>query len=150
MYKTVVKRRVRSLYAALNEGDFHPLLNTFHRDFAYTFAGERHPLAGTRRTRATMQAQFERVLRLFPGIRFTIRQVIVNGAPWDTRIAIAIAVSAELPDGSAYENDIVQLLHMRWGRATRVRTVIDTGRLTDALGRLAAAGVGEATAAPVS
>jgi len=150
MYKTVVKQQVRSMYAAFNGGDYHPLLNAFDREFAYTFVGEGHPLAGTRRSREAMQAQFERILRLFPGINFAVREVIVNGTPWNTRIAIAIGVSAELQDGSPYENDIVQLLSMRWGRVSRVRTVIDTGRLTDAFHRLAAAGIAEASAVPVS
>jgi ketosteroid isomerase-like protein len=149
MYKTIVTRRVRSMYAAMNEGDHRPLLNSFHRDFAYTFVGDDHPLAGTRRTRATMEAQLQRVLRLFPGINFTVREVVINGMPWNTRIGIAIGVRAELQDGSPYDNDIVQLLRMRWGRVTRVRTVIETARLTAAFGRLSAAGIEEATAPPV-
>lgn len=150
MYKTLVSQRVRSMYAAMNGGDYRPLLNCLDRDFAYTFVGDEHPLAGTRRTRSTMQAQFERVLRLFPGITFTVREVVVNGMPWDTRVGISIGVRAELQDGSPYQNDIVQLLRMRWGRVTRVRTVIDTGRLTEAFRRLSAAGIAEATALPVS
>jgi len=150
MYKTIVKQQVRSMYAAFNGGDYYPLLNRFDREFAYTFVGDQHPLAGTRRTREAMQAQFERILRLFPGIQFDVRQVIVNGGPQNTRIGISIGVNAELQDGSPYENEIVQLLLMRWGRVSRVRTVIDTGRLTDAFDRLAAAGVAEATAVPVS
>jgi ketosteroid isomerase-like protein len=150
MYKTIVKQQVRSMYTALNGGNYHPLLNSFDREFAYTFVGDEHPLAGTRRSREAMREQFERILRLFPGIQFGVRDVIVNGGPWNTRIGISIGVSAGLQDGSPYENDIVQLLHMRWGRVDRVRTVIDTGRLMDAFGRLDAAGVAEATAVPVS
>jgi ketosteroid isomerase-like protein len=150
MYKTLVRRRVRSMYAAMNGGDYGPLLNCFAPEFAYTFVGDEHPLAGTRRSRAKMQAQFERVLRLFPGINFTVREVVMNGMPWDTRVGVAIGVRAQLRDGTQYENDIVQLLRMRWGRVTRVRTVIDTGRLKEAFGRLAAAGIAEATAPPVS
>lgn len=149
MYKTIVTQRVRSMYAAMNEGDHRPLLDCFDRDFTYTFVGEDHPLAGTRRTRATMEAQLQRVLRLFPGIDFTVRDVLINGMPWNTRIGISIGVRARLQDGSQYENDIVQLLRMRWGRVTRVHTVIDTGRLEAAFGRLAAAGIDEATAPPV-
>jgi ketosteroid isomerase-like protein len=150
MYKTIVKQQVRGMYAAFNGGDYHPLLNRFDREFAYTFVGDQHPLAGTRRSREAMRAQFERILRLFPGIRFTVREVIVNGPPWNTRIGISIGVNADLQDGSPYENDIVQLLHMRWGRVDRVRTVIDTGRLTAAFDRLAAVGIAEARAVPVS
>jgi ketosteroid isomerase-like protein len=150
MYRTIVARRAKRLYAAMNAGDYRPLLNSLHRDFTYTFVGDDHPLAGTRRTPAAMQAQFERVLRLFPGIHFTVRDVIVTGRPWDTRIGIVLSVSARLQDGSDYRNDIVQLLSMRWGRAFRVRTIIDTARLREAFRRLDRWGVVEATAAPVS
>lgn len=150
MYKTIVSRRARGMYSAFNRGDHRPLLDSFDHDFSYTFVGDDHPLAGTRRTRATMEAQLVRVLRLFPGINFTVREVVVNGMPWNTRIGIAIALRARLQDGSPYENDIVQLLRMRWGRVTRVRTVIETARLTDAFQRLSAAGIAEATAPPVS
>lgn len=150
MYKSVVKQRVRSMYGAFNRGDYRPLLNSFAPEFAYTFVGDGHPLAGTRRTRATMQAQFERVLRLFPGIQFSVGDIVVNGGPWNTKGAVSVGVRATLQDGSLYENEYVQLMRMRWGRVTTVRTVIDTGRLTDAFRRLAAFGVSEAAAAPVS
>ena len=150
MYAIIVRRRSRRLYAALNRSDPRPMLDSFAPRFAYTFVGDRHPLAGTRRTREDMTAQLERVLRLFPGIRFTVRDVLVNGWPWHTRVGIVLAVRATLRDGSDYRNDIVQLLELRWGRVHRVRTVIDTARLTDAFRRLAAAGVREAVAAPVS
>jgi hypothetical protein len=62
---------------------------------------------------------------------------------------MSIDVRARLQDGSPYENDIIQLLRMRWGRVNRVLTMIDTGRLTAALDRLVAAGITEAAAPPV-
>lgn len=150
MYHALVRRRSQRLYSALSSGDPQPMLDSFANSFAYTFVGHGHPLAGTRRNRTDMAAQLDRVLRLFPGIRFGIQDVLVKGWPWKTRIAIVLTVSATLHDGSPYRNDIVQFLSLRWGQIHQVRTVIDTARLTDAFGRLAAIGIGEASAAPVS
>jgi len=150
MYHALVRRRSRRLYTALNAADPQPMLDSFASKFAYTFVGDGHPLAGTRRNRWEMTAQLERVLRLFPGIHFSVRDILVNGWPWETRVGIVLAVRATLQDGSDYRNDIVQLLSLRWGRVHRVRTVIDTARLTDAFRRLDAAGISEAHALPVS
>lgn len=150
MFKTIVRRRAYRLYAALNAANPRPMVESFAPEFAYTFTGTGHALAGTRRTKEHMQAQLDRVLRLFPGLHFDVRQVVVNGFPWNTNVAVRIAVRARLQDGSAYENDIVQLLRLRWGRVIRVRTVIDTGRLTAALQRLEQHGIAEAAAVPVS
>jgi len=149
MYKSVVKQRVRSMYGAFNRGNYRPLLDSFAREFAYTFVGDGHPLAGTRRTRETMEAQFQRVLRLFPGIHFSVGDIVVNGPPWNTRGAVSVGVKATLPGGYPYENEYVQLMRMRWGRVTAVRTVIDTARLTNAFAHLVSSGVTEAASAPV-
>jgi ketosteroid isomerase-like protein len=150
MYHAMVRRRVRRLYAALNAADPRPLVDSLGPSFAYTFVGSGHPLAGTRRNLPDMRAQMDRVLRLFPGLRFHVLDVVVTGRPWDTRIAIVMEVDARLADGDPYHNDLVQLLWLRWGRAVQVRTVIDTARLTAACRRLAAVGILEATAPPVS
>lgn len=150
MHQAVVRRRVRALYSALSAGDPEPMLAIFARRFAYTFVGENHPLAGTRRTPEAMRAQLERVLRLFPGMHFEVKEVLVAGPVWDTRVGVVVDVRARLLDGSPYRNDILQLLRLRWGRVVAVRTVTDTTRLRDAYRRLQAVGVAEATAQPVS
>ena len=150
MYHAMVRRRVHRLYAALNAADPGPLVSSLGPRFAYTFVGSGHPLAGTRRNLHDMRAQMDRVLRLFPGLRFSVVDVVVAGTPWNTRLAVVMEVDARLADGDPYHNDLVQLLWLRWGRATNVRTVIDTARLVAACRRLASVGVVEATAPPVS
>lgn len=150
MHHHIVRRVARRLYAALSSGDPVPMLEAFGRRFAYTFVGDGHPLAGTRRTRADMGAQLDRVLRLFRGIRFDVADVLVTGPPWDTRVAVVATIHTELADGSPYHNDMVQMLHLRWGRVVRARTFIDTRRLTEALVRLRNIGVAEASAPPLS
>ena len=44
----------------------------------------------------------------------------------DTRVAVRLAVSAPLPDGTTYRNQGVQWLHMRWGRMTDDWVLEDT------------------------
>jgi hypothetical protein len=61
-----------------------------------------------------------------------------------------VVVRATLPDGTPYENVMNQFMRLRWGRVTEIRTLEDTQKLERTLQSLAAAGVEEATAAPIT
>jgi len=56
------------------------------------------------------------VFRLFPGVRFEVRDVIVAGWPWNTRVAVRLGIDATLADGSPYRNEAVQWIRLRWGK----------------------------------
>jgi hypothetical protein len=45
MYHVVVRRRIRSLFAAVNQGDAEPVLAAFAKRFEHAFLGE-HALGG--------------------------------------------------------------------------------------------------------
>ncbi|TMK21405.1 MAG: hypothetical protein E6G68_03485 [Actinobacteria bacterium] len=45
------------------------------------------------------------MFRLFPGVRFEVRDVIVAGWPWNTRVAVRLGIDATLADGSPYRNE---------------------------------------------
>jgi hypothetical protein len=81
---------------------------------------------------------------------FTIEEVIVVGWPWNTRIAARVRVHAVLEDGAAYDNIFMQNLSMRWARITEIHTLEDTATLQAALDKLAAAGISEAHADPIT
>ncbi|MCB0999635.1 MAG: nuclear transport factor 2 family protein [Ilumatobacteraceae bacterium] len=147
MYHTIVRSKVRGVFHALSAGDAGPMLDTLAPTFRYEFAGD-HSLGGTRTRRSDMEAWWQRVFRLFPDARFEVREVMVDGPPWATRIATRVQISAATTTGR-YDNVFVQTMAMRWGRVVEVFTLEDTSRLERELERQSAEGVAEASAAPI-
>jgi len=65
------------------------------------------------------------------GLRFAIEDILVNGPPWRTRVAIRAYDYLERADGSdEYNNRVVAFLEMRWGRLARWEDYEDTERIT--------------------
>ena len=90
-----------------------------------------------------MEAWFERLFALFPGIRFEVQDVLVAGWPWHTRAVVLVDVAAEV-DGEPYRNEVAQTIHLRWGRITAIHNLEDTQKLAGALGRMGDLGSTEA------
>lgn len=149
MYHRIVAAKVRGVFRQINAGDYEVMLKGLAPRFDYVFYGD-HALGGHRTTVAAMRAWWERAFRLMPDVRFELEEVLVAGWPWNTRIATSEKVSGRLPDGSLYENTVHQFIHMRRGRITKIRTLEDTQCLARALDLLAAAGIKEAHAAPIT
>jgi ketosteroid isomerase-like protein len=149
MYRWIVARQVRATFAKIAAGNWEPMLTGMASQFSYRFygnsslSGERHTLDGLRRW-------WERSTRLLPKPTFTIEELIVAGWPWNTRIATRVHVHTVLEDGSAYDNIFMQNLSMRWARITAIHTLEDTATLQAALDKLAAAGISEAHADPIT
>jgi ketosteroid isomerase-like protein len=148
MYKTIVKRRTRAGHRLLSEGRFDELVAQFAPDVHFVFAGD-SALAADLRGRDRVRAWFERVGRLLPGLRLDARTIVVDGWPWDTRIATHFTVETTLDGGRAYRNAGLQLIRLRWGRVTEDHLYEDTQRVAEALAYLAGRGVAEATAPPI-
>jgi hypothetical protein len=53
-------------------------------------------------------------------------------------------------DRVPYQNEVMQLMTIRWGRITSLLTIEDTQRFARILPNLAAAGISEASAAPIA
>ncbi|MEV4537783.1 nuclear transport factor 2 family protein [Asanoa sp. NPDC049518] len=149
MYRRIVASKVRSVFDEINKGNYEPMLASLAPEFSYRFYGS-HALSGERRTVEAMRLWWERVFRLMPQARFELAEIIVAGGPRFTRIATVANVSGPLPDGTGYENTVIQILHMRWGKITKIRTLEDTVTLQRALDTVAAAGNAEAHAAPIT
>jgi ketosteroid isomerase-like protein len=148
MYRSIVARRVRKAWAHLDRRDPGYVIDQLAPGFEHSFAGD-HAMGGTRRSRESLAAWFERVFRLFPAVRFEVRDVLVRGMPWDTRAVALVHVRAGEVDGVPYENELAQTIHLRWGRIVRIHTLEDTQKLAGALARLHAAGEAEAVAEPI-
>lgn len=148
MYRLIVERRVRRVFAQLGAGDYQSSVAQFPPHLSHHFPGE-HALGGTRHTPAAMRRWFERLFAIFPDLHFEIRAVLIRGWPWHTIAAIEWTDRAILPDGSSYENDGVHIMHLRWGRVVSIRPYLDTQAVADACARAARGGVAEGMAAPI-
>jgi ketosteroid isomerase-like protein len=88
--------------------------------------------------------------RLFPGLRFEVKDVVAGGGPWHLRIFTRIDFVKPMPDGTPYVNVVMQRMVMRWGRITEVHTLEDTQRCARLLAWQAKGGKAEAEASPIS
>jgi ketosteroid isomerase-like protein len=149
VYHHLVERRLRRVFARLGQGDFWPMIESLAPGFRYRFEGD-SPIGGERSSRESMQLWWERMYRLFPGLSFVVRDVVVSGAPWHTRIYTQLDFVKPLPDGTPYMNVVMQRMVMRWGRITEIHTLEDTQRCARYLAWRAARGLPEAVAAPIS
>lgn len=149
MYQRIVRQRIISVFDSLNRADASAMTDSLAADFRYEFHGD-HALGGVRTTSEAMIRWWERVFRLLPGARFDVREVLVAGAPWNTRIAARVRVRGAIPGGAEYDNTIFQFMTLRWGRVCSVESLEDLQVLERALDAVAAAGVGEAHAAPIT
>jgi ketosteroid isomerase-like protein len=148
MYHSIVRNRVRALFGAVNRGDAEPVLRLFARRFEHSFVGD-HALGGVRTTLAATRRWYERLYRLLPDIRFELRQIQVSGSPWNTLVLIEWDETNSGTDGVRTSNSGVHILHLRWGRATKLIICPDTKGLETTLHRLTMAGNVEARAAPI-
>ena len=89
------------------------------------------------RGRDAFLAWFRAAAERLPGLTFEVRDVVVGGWPWNTRVAVRLAISAPLPDGTTYGNEGVQWLRRRWGRMVDDWVLEDTIALQQALDQTA-------------
>src|SRR3954452_20243042 len=120
MYHAVVRRRIQSLFDAVNRGDATPVLELFAPRFEHTFLGEDHALAGTRRTLAATRQWYECLFRLLPDISFELRDIAVSGSPWNTIAVVHWDETNSGTDGVRTCNRGYHLVHLRWARMTRL------------------------------
>jgi hypothetical protein len=149
MYHAIVARRLRAAFAAINAGRFDGIVEAFAPEHRHAMTG-RHALAGERRSLASTARWYARLHRLLPGLGFDIHAIAVRGFPWRTVALVTWDDHFRLPDGALGTNRGVHEFELRWGRVTSLTVHCDTQRLATYLDRIAAAGIAEATAPPIS
>ncbi|CAH0198424.1 hypothetical protein SRABI76_01953 [Microbacterium oxydans] len=149
VYAIIVRNKVRNTFEQINLGNYAAMVAGLSDEFEYVFRGE-HALGGRRVTKEAMNRWWERTLSVLPGAKFDVQEVLVNGGPWKTRIAVRSLVSGPLPDGERYENTVFQFMTLTWGKVTAVETVEDLQILERALKKVADAGNPEAAAPPIN
>ena len=149
IYRAIVKRKARGLFEALSRGDWQAATADLADDVHHVFAGD-NALGGERHSRAAFERWFERLYRLIPEIEFEVREVAVRGWPWDTAVAVEWIDRGRGADGTPYVNEGSHWIRLRWGKGVEVHGYLDTGKVTQLLEGMAAAGIEEAAAAPIS
>ena len=141
MYKASIRAVMRYSIKKLNQGDYRLMLKMAHPEFELAFPGQsswatmfrpqntgrqRH---ATHRGVAEASAFAERFVA--EGIQFQIEDILVNGPPWNTRIAVRAYNFIAGPQGhdDAYNNRALLFLELRWGRLVRWEDYEDTERV---------------------
>ncbi len=139
MYKTIVRAMVRRNVARLNAGDAAPMLKLASNDVQLRFPGDNswstmfRPAANGRAPHATHRGLEE--CRAFAdrfaanGIQFVLEDILVNGGPWNTRVAMRLHSFLPSAAGDQYNNRAVAILELRWGRLVVWEDYEDTERV---------------------
>jgi len=149
MYHMIVKKLVRNSFKELSKGNYHAATDLMAEHCHYHFIGH-HALSGRRSNRALISQWFERFLRILPGFQFVPTEVLVNGWPWRTIVAVKLNVAWQRPDGQVYKNLALQMVTLKWGKAVDVITMDDTdgfGAMLDDVAKKF--GIEEARMAPI-
>jgi ketosteroid isomerase-like protein len=152
VYRSIVRRRVLSIFAAANKGNWQLMVDELANPFVYRFIGET-PLGGVRKSKEAMGRFWERMYRLFPGFQFIPQTIVVEGPPWKTKVMTYVKIVGTVPGNDSrpepYENEFMQLLTIKWGKITSVTTIEDTLRFHKVLPHLTAAGIKDASEGPI-
>ena len=148
MYHAVLCRRIRSLRDSMSRGDTAPVLAAFAPDATHVFIGA-HAMSGRRVTPEGIRAWYARLRRLLPDLRFTAHPIDVAGPPWATLAVVERTETNSATDGVETSAQGVHVLHLRWGRITRMLILTDRSALQATLDRSATTSGGESLAPPI-
>jgi ketosteroid isomerase-like protein len=149
MYKAIARRRIRDVFDSIGRGDMDAATRDLADDVHHVFPGE-HALGGERHSREAMRRWFGRLHTLFPEIEFEVHRIAVRGWPWDMHIAVQWSDRGKAADGEPYDNEGAHWIRIRRGKGVYVHAYLDTKRVGDACERMAAAGIEEAAAPPIT
>lgn len=149
MYSRIVKRLTTRSFDLVNTRGWDELLASCAPDIHHRFGGD-HALGGERHDTVALRQWFERLGRLVPSLRLQIRDIWVKGMPWDTTVVVRWIGTAVFPDGSPYAQHGVHLVTLRWGRVVAIDANEDSQLVVQLMAALAATGIAEATAAPIT
>lgn len=141
MYKASIRAMMRHSIAKLNAGDFSLMLKMASSDFEMAFPGDNSwgtmfrrvepgRLAGvTHRGIEEGTAFAQRFVD--EGVQFEVEDILINGPPWNTRIALRVQsyVPGSAGEPDRYNNRAIALLELRWGRLIRWEDYEDTERV---------------------
>lgn len=148
MLDFLIERRLRATFEGLGRGDYSVALDGLADDVHHVFAGE-HALAGERHSRDAVRRWFERLFRLFE-LRFDVRSVAVSGPIWNAVAAVEWIAHVTPKLGAPYDNHGAHIIRIRRGRVVYLHAYEDSQKVAQACEAMAAAGIEEARAAPIT
>lgn len=125
MYHWLVRRAVRRAYGQLNSRDVSAVTALFGSDSKFHFPGD-HALSGDYRGRREIGDFFARLWELFPGLEFSVSEVVVKGPPWNMTAFVHYHDAAVAPNGAAWRGQGLQHARLRWGKMVDDFIVNDT------------------------
>jgi ketosteroid isomerase-like protein len=128
----IVAYKARATWRRIAAGELDAAADMADADMRFRFVGDT-ALGADLRGKDAFLTWFRAARERLPGLTFEVRDVLVGGWPWDTRVAVRLAISAPLPDGGTYRNEGVQWLRLRWGRMVDDWVLEDTIALQRAL-----------------
>jgi ketosteroid isomerase-like protein len=143
VYHTILKRKLRHVFAELSKGNYEPVLASMAPRFQHVFAGA-HALGGFRSTPEAYRKWFERLRRVFPDLKFQVRDIAVSGGPRNTIAAVEWTDEIRTANGELHRNSGVHMLRMRWGKVWELRIYTDTQKVEYLCRIQAAHGIAEA------
>lgn len=149
MYHRIIRRVTLRSFQQVNEGRYEDLLAGCAPDIVHRFGGD-HALGGVRHDVESLRLWFARLGRLVPSLRLDVQEVWVKGWPWRTTAIAQWTSTGAYPDGSLYENHGVHVIRLRWGKAVSIDANEDSQAVERLLAAVAATGVVEATAVPIT
>ena len=135
MYRMFVAAKTRATWRRIAAGEVEAAAGLADPDMTFRFVGDT-ALGADLRGKDAFLAWFRAAAERVPGLTFAVEDVLVGGWPWRTRVAVRLAISAPLPDGTIYRNEGVQWLGLRWGRMVDDWVLEDTVALQRALDHL--------------
>ena len=141
MYKASIRAMLRRSIQKLNGGDYSQMLKMASPDFELAFPGDNswatmfRPQQRGRGPHVTHRGVDEATAFadrfVAEGVQFEIEDILVNGPPWNTRIALRVHdfVPGDDPSSDVYNNRAVLFLELRWGRLIRWEDYEDTERV---------------------
>jgi ketosteroid isomerase-like protein len=135
--------------AALNAGDYRPLLANYAEDAVLHFNDGPHRWAGEHRGKA----EIERFLAEFvgAGLKGEIRELWTGGPPWAMTMAVRFDDEARAGGERLYANRVAMVIRTRWGRIVEQQDFYeDSGRIPAFEQALRAHGIGPVAAPTAS
>lgn len=124
MYKAAVRWMIRRNVRALRDGNPGPQIAMYADDAVLVFPGSNR-WSGEYRGREAIAGFMRRFVA--DGLRGEPEDILVNGPPWRTRVAVVFPVTSTDDTGTVvYDNRAVLYAQARWGKITRQEDFEDT------------------------
>ena len=119
MYSRLVKRKVAAAWRSLSDQKFDAI--PMAENLSFTYIGD-HALATEISSADDLRAWLRRLFERFPGLRFEIEDIVVDGPPWAIHTATRYRA---VQDGRTLYRG-AQFTRIRWGRLAEEFIIPDT------------------------